>query len=143
MTRRVLLASPLAVFLAGLGCGGPMSGGGGDAAGDTITISGMSFSPTMLAVAPGTTVTVHNMDMTPHSVTSEAATGAFTPGMSGGIGFDTGPFTGDATIIIPMTATVGTVVPYYSSTDGSKMTTPNGAIQIVDVMSMPMGMPSM
>lgn len=79
----------------------------------TITISGFAFSPQNLNAAPGATVTVVNKDPTPHSVTSESAPGAFTPGAVGGVQFDTGPFTGQRTFTIPASAQPGTVVPYF------------------------------
>ena len=66
-----------------------------------------------LTVAPGTTVTVVNKDSTGHTVTSESAADAFTPGSVGGVQFDTGVFTGTRTFVIPASAANGTVVPYY------------------------------
>ena len=148
MMRRAFLALPfVSAFLAlASACGGTMGSGGSVAANDTpadlITISGMAFSPTQLQVTPGATVTVRNMDSMAHSVTSEAAMNAFTPGAMAGVGFDTGPFMGEATFTIPSSASAGTVIPFFSTVDASNMLTPNGEIEIVagDAMPMPMGM---
>lgn len=96
----------------------------------TITISGMAFSPLDLHVPAGATVTVVNRDGILHSVTSEAAPNAFTPGPVGGIAFDTGQFTGQRTFSIPANAATGTVVPYYCTSHLSMMATPNGTITI-------------
>ena len=82
-----------------------------------VRIHNMTFDPAELAVPPGATVTVMNEDGgTPHSATSEAKPNDFTPGASGGVSFDTGPFTGTHTFTIPATGlTDGTVVSYYCS----------------------------
>jgi plastocyanin len=81
----------------------------------TITIQTFTFSPDNLSVAPGSTVTVKNLDTVPHTVTSSATADAFTPGAVGGISFDTGTIAsqGTATFTIPATAPHGTVVPYF------------------------------
>jgi plastocyanin len=79
-----------------------------------VTISNMTFSPQNLEVPPGATVTVVNGDSAmPHSVTSSASAGVFTPGAVAGVSFDTGLFSGQRTIAIPATAAEGTVIPYY------------------------------
>jgi plastocyanin len=80
---------------------------------NTIAISNFQYVPANLSVAPGTTVTVTNSDSMQHSVTSESVTNAFTPGDVSGVHFDTGAFTTSGTFVIPSTATVGTVIPYY------------------------------
>jgi plastocyanin len=46
--------------------------------GDSITIKNFSFSPSVLTVSPGATVTVTNKDSVTHTLTSE--TGAFNSG---------------------------------------------------------------
>jgi plastocyanin len=80
---------------------------------NTIAISNFQYVPASMSVKPGTTISVTNTDSMQHSVTSESATGAFTPGMVNGVQFDTGAFTSNASFTIPSTATVGTVIPYY------------------------------
>lgn len=96
----------------------------------TITIRNMAFSPLNLRVPPGATVTVVNQDSVLHSVTSEATAGAFTPGGVAGVSFDTRLFTGTTTFAIPASAPDGTVVPYYCTSHGGTMTTPNGTITV-------------
>lgn len=92
----------------------------------------MAFSPLSLEVAPGAVVVVRSLDAgMPHSVTSQNAPGSYTPGGVGGVSFDTGAFVGERTISIPASAAPGTTVPYYCSTHGSTMATPNGEIRIV------------
>lgn len=122
-----------------LACGGSAYDGGGDggssrSGGDTpqylIEIQGMAFSPLRLEVAPGATVTVRNLDAMAHSVTSASSPEAFTPGDVAGISFDTGVFTGERTFTIPDGAPLGTEIPYYCSTHGSTMATPNGTVVI-------------
>jgi len=130
-STRVVLAGVLSAALAGCGSDGGSTSSGGGGGGFTITIQNMAFSPVRLAVPPGATVTVNNMDAgTPHSVTSQAADGAFTPGAVGGVQFDTGAFTGTRTFTIPANAPAGTVIPYYCTVHTGSMATPNGAIEI-------------
>ncbi len=149
MTMRFgrMLAAGAAVALASCGSSsGSSSGtsgtsGGGvtsGAPGFTITIQGMAFSPLELSVPPGQTVTVVNMDAVPHSVTSEATPGAYTPGAVGGVQFDTGVFTGQRTFTIPANAPNGTVIPYYCMVHRGAMATPNGTIKI-DTSAQPTG----
>jgi plastocyanin len=52
--------------------------GGAAAANDTIVIKDFTFSPNMITVAPGATVTVTNQDMVTHTLT--ATTGGFNTG---------------------------------------------------------------
>lgn len=123
------------VALALLSCGGSSSGSGGGgvtggAPGFYITIHGMAFSPAQLSVPPGATVTVVNQDAMPHSVTSEAAAGQFTPGAVGGVQFDTGAFTGQMTFPVPANAPNGTVIPYYCTVHKGAMATPTATIKI-------------
>ncbi|MGZ3418088.1 MAG: cupredoxin domain-containing protein [Polyangiales bacterium] len=99
------------------------------AGGLVITIQSFSFSPADITVDPGGVIVVRNVDPEPHSVTSESAEGAFSPGGVNGVSFDTGAFaSGDRTITIPTTAPHGTVVPYYCSVHTSGM--PQGRITI-------------
>ena len=118
-----------------VGCGGGTTNRNG-AANNTsstaslITIAGFSFSPPDLLVAPGSLVTVKNMDTAGHSVTSESATDLFAPGAVDDIQFDTGVFTGTRSFNIPATATAGTVIPYYCSVHKGMMKT-RGTLTIV------------
>lgn len=115
----------------GGGGGGTTTQGTGGGSGFTITIQNMAFSPLQLAVPPGATVTVVNLDAgTPHSVTSEATDGAFTPGAVGGVQFDTGAFTGQQTFTIPANAQASAVIPFYCTVHKGTMATPNGSIRI-------------
>ena len=126
-----------AAALALASCGGSSSGGGGGtvsggAPGFYITIQGRAFSPLELSVPPGGTVTVVNDDAMPHSVTSEAAAGSFSPGGVAGVQFDTGQFMGTKTFTIPASTPNGTVIPYYCSVHTSTMVTPTGTIKVDD-----------
>ena len=129
---RLLWAVGVVISLAS--CGSSGGGGGSSAMGGSpgfyIAIRGMAFSPIPLAAPPGATVTVVNQDAMDHSVTSEAASGTFTPGAVGGVQFDTGPFTGQHTFVIPADAVDGTVVPYYCTVHKGAMATPNGSIRV-------------
>ncbi len=123
------------VALAGLAlaaCGGSSSSSSSrpTTPGFYIVISGMAFSPLNLHVPPGGTVTVLNDDSTAHSVTSESAPNAFTPGSVAGISFDTGPFTGNHSFTLPADAKNGTAIPYYCTVHKSAMATPTGTITI-------------
>ena len=96
-----------------------------------IVISNMSFSPLNLVAPSGATVTVINRDSMTHSVTQQAAAGAFTPGAPAGTTpFDTGLFTGTRTFTLPAGLAEGTVLNYYCSNHTSTMLTPNGTITI-------------
>jgi len=135
MTRRLGQVLALAGVIAGLAsCGGSSSGGGGvggGAPGFFITIQGSAYSPAMLAVPPGATVTVLNRDAMPHSVTSESTTGAFTPGAVNGVQFDSGAHTGTFTFqVLPANAPDGTVIPYYCTVHKGAMATPDASIKI-------------
>ncbi len=136
MTRRLGQVLALAGTVSALtACGGSSSSGGGGTVnngtpGFYITIKNMAYSPLELAVPPGGTVTVVNQDAMPHSVTSESAPGAFTPGAVGGVQFDTGGISGQATFTIPATAANGTMIPYYCSVHKGAMATPNATIKV-------------
>ena len=96
-----------------------------------ISISNMSFSPLDLEAPPGAKVTVVNRDAMAHSVTQQAAAGAFVAGAPvGSTPFDTGLFTGTKTFVLPAGLADGTVLHYYCSSHASLMTTPNGTITI-------------
>jgi plastocyanin len=133
---RVTISAALAVLaLAAAGCGGSSSSSSpapapSPQAGFVITISGLAFSPLNLHVPPGATVTVVNQDGMPHSVTSETAPNAFTPGAASGVRFDTGAFTGTRTFTIPANAPSGAAIPYYCIPHLATMVTPNGTITI-------------
>ncbi len=133
----------LALAAAGLACGGtgsstspmapaasPTAPSGTLPSGFYIRISGMAFSPLDLAAPPGATVTVLNSDAMQHSVTSEERQNAFTPGAVDGVHFDTGPFMGTASFVLPVSAPEGLVIPYYCRIHTSSMATPNGTITI-------------
>ncbi len=130
-TRIAVVGTLLGASMAGaMACGG--TSGGTTVPGYTITISNLSYSPLNLDVPPGRTVNVVNRDGMPHSVTSEAASGAYVPGAVAGVSFDTGNFQGStpATFDIPATAAEGTVIPYYCKTHLGTMNTPNGTITV-------------
>ncbi len=145
----------LALAVGAVGCGGPspstvasQSTGGSvpatmpvgttapgattQTSGFLITISNMSFSPLALRAPAGATVTVENKDAIPHSVTSEATSGSYTPGAPNGLTpFDTGVFSsGQKTITVPANASPGTVIPYYCTVHRQTMNTPNGTITV-------------
>ena len=92
-----------------------VAGGDVPAAAATITIQSFKYNPADLSVAAGSTITVKNLDAVPHTLTSEAKVGDFTPGAVAGVSFDTGTIAsgGSATITIPASAVSGTVIPYF------------------------------
>lgn len=122
-------ASALALaLLAGCGGGTPTMAAA-ETSGQVISIQGLDFTPRSVTVPPGGTVTVRNVDGVPHSLTSEATMGNFSPGAVNGVSFDTGLFsTGDRTITIPANAAPGTVVPYFCRFHLSMM--PQGTITV-------------
>ncbi len=89
--------------------------------------SGYRFATPALVVPAGATVLIKNEDGVPHTVTSEAAPGAFSP--SGA--FDTGliPAGRTATITIPA-AVPGTVYYYYCSIHLNLMVPADGMITV-------------
>jgi plastocyanin len=96
-----------------------------------IIISSLSYIPQNLTVPPGATIVVLNEDPIPHSVTSEAAAGAFTPGPVAGVSFDTSvPSNAQTTFEIPSTAPDGTVIPFFCTVHKGVMATPNGSITV-------------
>lgn len=118
-----------------LACGGSSSSstvGSGLPNGFYVRISGMAFSPVQLEAPPGATVTVLNADGAVHTVTSEAASGNFTPGAFDGIQFDTGNIPGNATgsFQLPAGAHDGDVVFYYCNVHKGAMATPNGSVKV-------------
>ena len=60
------------------------------AADHTVTIEGMKFSPAVLSIAAGDTVTFVNQDSAPHTATAEGTfdTGRLRQGQSGQVTFD-------------------------------------------------------
>jgi plastocyanin len=130
IAARILTAGTIAFLAAG--CGGSSSAGTTVTLppGYYVTITGMAFSPLDLAVPPGATVTVVNRDAMGHSVTSEAAPGAYTPGEVAGVVFDTGIFLGTKSFTIPASAPEGTVVPYFCQSHLATMVTPNASITV-------------
>ena len=116
------------LFLAA--CGSPPSTPG---SGNTflIFISSLSYIPQDLTVPPGATIVVLNEDPLPHSVTSEASAGAFTPGPVAGVSFDTSvPSNAQTTFEIPSTAPDGTVISFFCTVHKGVMATPNGSITV-------------
>ncbi len=115
----------------GGGGGDGIGGAGGSDAGTeaVLTIENFTFNPKNLLVSPGTRVRVVNRDSAPHSVTSESMDGVLTPGSVNGVSFDTGPFTGERTFMVPAGAPHGTVVPYYCTVHLSGMRN-NGHITV-------------
>lgn len=104
--------------------GGITSSGtdGGTASALTLHIKGFAFSPETMTVPAGATVQVFNDDgATPHSVTSEARAGSYTPGAVSGVSFDTGIFTGTRSFTIAASAPQGTVIPFYCRVHGPMM----------------------
>ncbi len=127
--RHALLALVLG-FLAACGSSSTSTPSQSLPPGFYITISAMSFSPIPLKVPSGATVTVINDDGIPHSVTSEATAGAFTPGAVGGVSFDTGQFSSGTKTFTLQAAAEGTTIPYYCTVHKASMATPNGSIVI-------------
>ncbi len=144
-TRRIALLAGGLALLAACGGGGSGNGGGGTTGsqpGFFIVIRNMTFTPTQLDVPPGATVTVVNMDTIPHTVTSQASAGAFTPGAVAGISFDTGAFTNATkTFTLPANAAEGTVIPYYCKIHTAAMNPPSPTIR-VDSSAQPSPMPA-
>lgn len=88
-TRRPQFLLLLVLLLLATACGGSDDDGGQSAAAAaTITISNLEFSPQILTVQVGDTVTVENKDDTEHTVTATDKS------------FDTGPFTGTKTFTV-------------------------------------------
>jgi plastocyanin len=128
---KTMVAAVAAVALAACGGSSSSSSSRPGAAGFYIQIRGLAFAPLNLRVPAGATVTVLNDDGMAHSVTSQSAPNAFTPGAVDGVSFDTGAFTsGSRTFTIPPGTREGTAIPYYCTTHGSTMATPNGTITV-------------
>jgi plastocyanin len=127
--QKIFTAFFLSILLVGCGSssGSPASS---TPQGYYITIANMAFSPLDLQAPPGATITVINQDSFPHTVTSEAAPGAFAPGGVAGVSFDTGSFTGQTSFGLQQGAPEGTVIPYYCAIHTTAMATPNATITI-------------
>lgn len=101
ITKAKSLARCLAALaLLAAACGGsddggstPATGGGGGAGGKTVTIANFEFSPDVLEVRAGDTITVENKDQTEHTVTARDES------------FDTGTFTGTTTFTVTKVGT--------------------------------------
>jgi plastocyanin len=95
-----------------------------------VTIQSFMYAPLNFTVAPGASVNVQNADSVPHSLTSESAVGNFALGAVNGVTFDTGiiPAGGTASFTIPLTASPGTVIPFFCKVHTSMM--PQGTITI-------------
>ena len=134
MSSRSLLGASVLVAASLLvsGCGDSASSAASTLPpGYYISISGMSFSPLNLEAPAGATITVLNQETMAHSVTQQAAAGAFLPGApAGSTPFDTGLFTGKKTFVLPAGLADGTVLHYFCTSHTSLMITPNGTITI-------------
>lgn len=86
-----------------------------------LTIQNLTFSPANLAVRPGQTVRVRNLDAMTHSVTSQTEPNTFVPGAVAGVSFDTGNFTGETTFVLSPSAPVGTLISYFCRTHPGSM----------------------
>jgi plastocyanin len=103
----------------------------GGAQGAVIVIASLAFTPASVTVPPGATIEVVNQDAVPHSVTSEAAVGAFAAGAVAGVSFDTGPFTaGTRFITIPADAPDGTVISFFCTVHGAGDAPPEGNVTV-------------
>ncbi len=90
--------------------------------GQLVSIVNYHYIPQRLEVVAGSSVIIRNEDPFPHTVTSESAPGAYTPGAVNGIRFDERIDARSARpISISAAAPVGTIVPYYSTLDGTIM----------------------
>jgi plastocyanin len=110
----VMVALGLAAACGGDGDGGTPSPAPSPPSGEAVlTIQNFTFTPANLAVRPGQTVRVRNLDAMAHSVTSQSEPNTFRPGAVAGISFDTGAFNGERTFVMPTTAAAGTLIPYF------------------------------
>jgi len=106
------------------------SGGGGGGGPQTVTITGMTFAPTIVSTIPGGSVIVQNNDIQPHTFTSEAAQNDYTPATVGNVSFDQTVAAGTkVTIPIPSNAVVGTQVWFYCKIHTTTMN--QGYVQVV------------
>ena len=119
------------------GHGGVTGAGGGggsavDAGGDgsvvsptatNVLIQNLQYMPAQFTVAAGASIVVHNTDNVNHSMTSESAVDAVTPGGVAGVSFDTGLIApgASAMITIPANAPHGTMIPFYCTVHGRIM----------------------
>ena len=101
-------------------------------AGLVITIEGYAYSPLDVTVDAGTVIAVHNLDQHTHTLTSETNAGDYTPGAVQGIAFDTGPVDQGrwSTVVVPANAASGVTIPYFCTTHGAGMVTPDGHITV-------------
>jgi plastocyanin len=121
----VALAATAALLLGA--CGGDDDDGGdpspapGAPSEAVLTIQNLTFSPANLAVRPGQTVRVRNLDAMTHSVTSQSEPNTFVPGAVAGVSFDTGNFTGETTFVLDANAPAGTLISYFCRTHPGAM----------------------
>jgi plastocyanin len=133
-TAKRVVAAAMVLGLA-LACGGDSGGGTPNPAPSppsneaVLTIQNMAFSPANLAVRPGQTVRVRNLDAMTHSVTSQTQPNTFRPGAVNGVSFDTGNFTGERTFVLSASATAGMVISYFCMTHPGTMAN-TGAITV-------------
>jgi plastocyanin len=132
---RLAFTSVAILSLAACSSGGATSGTTtGGPSGPTITMDGMSFSPSNLDVAAGATITVVNNDtLSAHTVTSEAVAAAYVKAqVDGGFTFDTGALMSGATatISVPAGLASGLVMPYFCEIHMATMNPPNPTITI-------------
>jgi plastocyanin len=80
---------------------------------NSIIISNFQYFPANLSVTAGTTISITNQDSMTHTITSESAMNALTPGAVNGVQFDTGAISSSASLTIPTSATTGIVIPYF------------------------------
>ena len=129
MSGHMKRAAWLILLGAALGACGS-SGGGGGGTPQTVTISGMLFSPTVVSTIPGGSVIVQNNDSIEHTFTSEAAQNAFTPATVGNVSFNQTVAAGaKVTIPIPSNAVVGSQIWFYCTIHKAGMN--QGYVQVV------------
>jgi plastocyanin len=140
MARRISLALAAALTAACGGSSSPQKTNGGTP-GYYLSITGgptgATFSPLSLSAPSGATVTLVNSDLLAHRIVSMvSAAGAYTSGAPAGVlPFDSGPFTGLATIVLKTDPPGGTIpdataIPYYCEIHKAAEATPHGSIVI-------------
>ena len=104
------------------------SGSGGTSGGQSVTFtisSGKNWQASVAVPANGTVHVVNN-DASPHTFTSTAATGTFTPGAPAGVtAFDSGTINAGATADVVIKGPVGTAIPVYCKFHNGMMSPAN------------------